>query len=232
MFAVLPASTAVPAGRAWTSRLASLALHAVVIAAAVHLTDGTAQEPVRYTGPDTVIYRIPDDAPPAPAPPPPGAPTPGTVSTVPALVMPDSVPDFIPPPGDSLLSVAPPPGNDPPGAPGGDTLRLLPGGSEHPATPIDARAADEAPRLLDHPPLRYPEVMRQAGLEARVVVEAVLDTTGRIEPGSLRLSGGAHALFEAEARAVVTGSRYRPARLAGRAVRVRIQVPVAFSMRR
>lgn len=231
MFEVLPASAAMPA-RAWSSRLASLALHAAVIAAAVHLTDGTAQEPVRYTGPDTVIYRIPDDAPPKPAPPPPGAPSTSTVTSVPALVMPDSVPDLIPPPGDSLLSVAPAPGNVPPGIPGGDSLRLLPGGSEGITTPIDARAADEAPRLLAHPPLRYPEVMRQAGLEARVVVEAVLDTTGRIEPGSLRLSGGAHALFEAEARAVVTGSRYHPARLAGRAVRVRIQVPVAFSMRR
>jgi hypothetical protein len=34
-----------------------------------------------------------------------------------------------------------------------------------------------------------------------------------------------------EAISVVLGSRYRPARVAGRAVRVRVQVPVTFQIR-
>jgi TonB family protein len=92
--------------------------------------------------------------------------------------------------------------------------------------PLDARLADEAPRLLSHPPLRYPEVMRQAGVEGRVVVEAVLDTTGRVERGSLRIVAGVHELFDAAARDVVAASRYQPARLGARAGRRRLQVPV------
>jgi TonB family protein len=80
--------------------------------------------------------------------------------------------------------------------------------------------------------VRYPEVLRQAGLTARIVVEAVLDTAGRVEPGSPRIVGEAHPLFTAEAHRVVLASRYRPARAGGRAVRVRIRVPVAFALRR
>lgn len=230
MFEVLPESAAASAPRAWGSRLASLAMHAAVIVAAVQLTDGAAQVPVRYNGPDTIVYTIPDDEPPRPAAPPAGA-TAATLPPSPPLLVPVDVPADIPPPGDSASAYIPSTMGDPVGIPGGDSLPVT-GVRPGIAVPIDARLADEAPRLIDHPPLRYPEVMRQAGLEARVVVEAVLDTTGRVEAGSLRLSGGAHALFESEARAVVGGSRYRPARLSGRAVRVRIQVPVAFTLRR
>jgi protein TonB len=100
-------------------------------------------------------------------------------------------------------------------------------------TPIrDLSYVEEPPALLRHPAPRYPEVLRQAGVEGHVVVEVVLDTSGVAEAGSLRVVTSAHQLFDAEARAVVLGSRYRPARAGGRAVRVRIQVPVVFAIRR
>jgi protein TonB len=86
--------------------------------------------------------------------------------------------------------------------------------------------------LLGHPVPRYPELLRAAGIEGRVVVEVVLDTLGRAEPQTLRIATSAHLLFDAEASAVVLGSRYRPGRVAGRPVRVRIRVPVSFALRR
>ena len=94
------------------------------------------------------------------------------------------------------------------------------------------RVVEEPPVLLSHPVPRYPDILRQAGIEGRVVVEAVIDTTGHAERNGLWVVSSSHALFAPEASALVLGSRYRPARFGGRPVRVRILVPVAFALRR
>ncbi len=82
--------------------------------------------------------------------------------------------------------------------------------------------------------LRYPDVLRQAGIEGRIMIEFVIDTLGRAERGSLRIiSNGGQQLFEAPARdAVLNSCRYRPGRIQGRAVRVRVQQPVNFTISR
>ena len=97
---------------------------------------------------------------------------------------------------------------------------------------MDIRVVEELPVLFSHPVPRYPDILRQAGIEGRVVVEVVIDTAGRAERDGLRIVSSSHALFVPEAGALVLGSRYRPARFGGRPVRVRILVPVAFSLRR
>jgi len=48
----------------------------------------------------------------------------------------------------------------------------------------------------------------------------------------VRVLSSTHRLFEPAAVQVVLGSTYSPGRSNGRAVRVRIQVPVAFELRR
>ena len=97
---------------------------------------------------------------------------------------------------------------------------------------MDVAFVEEPPVLLDHPVPGYPELMRRAGIEGRVVVEAVIDTLGRAERGSLRIVSSTHGLFVPEASALVLGSRYRPARFGGKPVRVRVRVPVDFTLRR
>lgn len=89
---------------------------------------------------------------------------------------------------------------------------------------------EERPDLISHPPSRYPEILRQAGIEGRVLVEVVIDTLGRAERGSIRILSSTHQLFDAPARETVANSVYRPGRIAGRAVRVRVQVPLNFSI--
>ncbi len=79
-------------------------------------------------------------------------------------------------------------------------------------------------------PPRYPEILRQAGIEGRALVEVVLDTTGHAERGSMRILSSTHSLFEGPAREAVASCRYRPGRIQGRAVRVRVQVPVNFTI--
>jgi len=230
MFEVLPESAAPRAPRAWGSRVASLAVHAALIGAALHLTDGQAQPPTAHVYNDTTIF-IPQDETRRPAAPPPGGdPVVSPGPPRPQLPVFVDVPAILPPVGDPMPSFAWT-GADTGSVFTRDTTAGAPGGLGL-MTPLDARLADEAPRLLDHPPLRYPEVMRQAGVEGRVVIEAVLDTTGRVERGSLRTIIGVHDLFDDAARDVVAASRYQPARHGGRAVRVRIQVPVAFTLQR
>lgn len=77
---------------------------------------------------------------------------------------------------------------------------------------------------------RYPEILRQAGIEGRVLIEVILDTLGRAERGSIRVMSSPHQLFEAPARETVASCRYRPGRIQGRAVRVRVQVPINFTI--
>jgi len=81
-------------------------------------------------------------------------------------------------------------------------------------------------------PPTYPEVLRQAGIEGRVTIEFIIDTTGRAERAGMRTISTAHPLFEGPARAAVHTCRFRPGRISGRAVRVRVQLPVNFTMNR
>jgi protein TonB len=88
------------------------------------------------------------------------------------------------------------------------------------AGPLDWRAVEEPPALLAGRPPAYPELLRAAGIEGRVVLEVVIDTLGRAE-GAARVVESSNRGFEAAARAYVQGALFRPGRVGGgRAVRV------------
>jgi protein TonB len=93
-----------------------------------------------------------------------------------------------------------------------------------------ARSVDERPELLSHPAVAYPEILRQAGIGGRAMIEAVIDTGGRAERGSLKVLSTTHPLFGQPAMAAVAASAYRPGRIDGRAVRVRVQIPIEFAV--
>lgn len=87
----------------------------------------------------------------------------------------------------------------------------------------------ETPLLLAAPPTPYPELLRQAGIGGRVLLQAIVDTSGRIEPGSMRILQTPNRAFNAPVMAWATKALFRPARLDGRAVRVLIRLPVEYS---
>lgn len=228
MLAILMASDAAHAPRTWPAQLGSAAVHVALIATAVVGTQAqrsSAGPAVR----DTIIY-LPVD---------PSSPRPTLAGLPPVPALPGlRLPAVLDLPSSIVVPQAAPPGSvglpwtEPwPGMPGvpRDTGTGMPGVG---GLPVDARVVEQPPTLLAHPAPRYPELLRQAGIEGTVLVEVVLDTLGRVEPGSMRVVRGAHALFEAEALAVVRGSHYRPGRMGERAVRVRIQVPIGFALRR
>jgi TonB family protein len=96
--------------------------------------------------------------------------------------------------------------------------------------PWSAAAVDDSPALLTGPPLTYPEALLRAGTVGTVVVQVVIDTLGRAEPGSLVLHSS-HAGFEPAARAYVLGAVFRPGRTHGQAVRVLVRLPVDFRLK-
>jgi TonB family protein len=86
--------------------------------------------------------------------------------------------------------------------------------------------------LLSAPRLEYPELLRRAGIEkGRVVVQAIIDSTGHVEPSSVKVLESSHPGFDQAAKNFVLGAVFapgRPGRVDGRAVRALINVPVEF----
>ena len=91
---------------------------------------------------------------------------------------------------------------------------------------------EERPALLSAPPPVYPAHLRQAGIQGRVILPAVIDTTGRVEPASVRIMKSPNPEFDQPTKDWVQQALFRPARLQGRSVRVFINLLVDYSITR
>jgi TonB family protein len=89
----------------------------------------------------------------------------------------------------------------------------------------------EKPERLAGPPPVYPPLLQSAGIEGTVMVQAVIDTMGRVEPASIKIVNSANPGFNESAKQTVMKSLFRPARVYGKAVRVLIQLPVAYTIK-
>lgn len=76
----------------------------------------------------------------------------------------------------------------------------------------------------------YPPALAAAGIAGVVRLEFVVDTTGRCEPGSIRVIRSTRAGFEAPAAEAVRKTVYRPARSHGRLVRQLVDQSLVFRM--
>jgi TonB family protein len=89
---------------------------------------------------------------------------------------------------------------------------------------------EELPVRLSGASPEYPALLKSARIAGQVVVEFVIDTAGRVEPGSLRVLRSTNELFEAPALRAVAGWIFQPAKLGGNTVRVRAHQPLNFVM--
>ena len=156
----------------------------------------------------------------------------GHAAIVQSLLGKSANPNASDPDGATALTAAKLNGNE-------EVIRLLEEAGAQPERVVTPDAApqeqidtvmDEPPQLLSSPPLRYPEMLKQAGLEGDVVLDFVIDTTGHVEPRSIQVVSSLHPLFEAAARDVILGSVYRPAQARGVPVRARVQQPLSFTI--
>ena len=91
---------------------------------------------------------------------------------------------------------------------------------------------EERPEVLSGPQLQYPDLLRQAAIQGRVLVQAIIDTTGRAEPPSVKVIQSPNPGFDQSAKNYVLRALFRPARVHGRAVRVLINLPIDFKIKR
>lgn len=77
---------------------------------------------------------------------------------------------------------------------------------------------------------RYPDMLRQAGVEGEVLAQFVVDTTGRAEPGSLKILKSSHDMFVQSVKNALPQMKFIPAEVGGRKVKQLVQQPFSFSI--
>jgi len=200
----------------------SLTLHTAVIAGAVYATlhAGRPDSTVRMD--TTVVLLAPqrDQKPPEQQPTQLDVPLKGfqTVAVVP------DVPTTIPP--VDLTQHFDPKDYSGTGVEGGKANGLVPGENQVYAEAV----VEEKPALLSGPPPLYPNLLRQAGIQGRVVLRAIIDTTGRAEPSSVTVVKSPNPGFDEPTRQWALKALFRPARLHGRAVRAYVNLPFDYSL--
>lgn len=206
----------------------SLMLHLGLGVGAVEATRRVAAPAPDDPRMDTAVYLLEQPRPrPAPVEVPPDAP--GLVPA-PGLSVPVSVPIEIP---SGLPPVEAGPAIDP--------SRFVPGPGRAPTACLGCPAAlpgaaavfteatvEQPVEILEQASPRYPPMLAAARVAGRASVRFVVDTLGRVEPGSVTVVEADHPAFAASAVAAIERARFRPARIGSRAVRQLVLQTVRF----
>lgn len=210
-------------------RLLAAGVHAGLIAAAVI---GTTRVPV-HVGPtrvDSIDLGVPEPSPPShtlPSRTPvlPSAPVlePGGDPVLPDFGLPLAIQSGTPVDLATLLGNA----VKVPGARLGDGLLPAPDGEAI----LLAAEVDEPATVIRQGLPKYPKVLEALGVSGRVVLEFVVDTTGAVEPNSLRVVLSSAPGFEAAALEAMRATQFTPARARGRPVRQLASQAVNFTAR-
>lgn len=83
-----------------------------------------------------------------------------------------------------------------------------------------------------NPAPRYPDMLRSANVEGEVLVQFVVDTTGRVEMPTFKVLKTSHDLFTNAVRQALTTMRFYPAEIGGRKVKQLVQQPFNFTLTR
>ena len=242
MFETVFAGHPAPARRALAGPL-SIALHAAAIAAVVVGSAWRISDPGEPNVP--IILVTPAPPPPPAAPGPAASPRsksgnppspPASALARPVLLSPSAIPvgiDSLPEPTPLDLLSTGETGSARSGSPegvDGGTGDSGPAGFGTNGAPISAAAPDVVPpRLLSQAQPEYPETARRIREQGLVLLQAVIGTSGTVE--DLRVLSSTSPLFEDAALRAVRLWRYRPATLAGRAVRVYLTVTIRFTLK-
>ena len=97
------------------------------------------------------------------------------------------------------------------------------------ADQVDRRAILDTTRLLE---LSFPPPLFAAGIQGLVIAEFVVDTTGRVESGTVGIVSSTAPLFTEAVRVALESASYVPAIKNGHVVRQFVQQPFEFSVNR
>ena len=217
--------------------MASIVLHSVLVGLAVYATANAAIQNEKPRQEKIDFVETPKDEPPPPKDEPPPPPPPDVVAAPPppkgfqVLTAPVEIPDVIP---DIDLNKKITDENDFSGkGVAGGTSKGVEGGkavvqSDQPyfefqvEKPVVPAPGSTSPR--------YPDMLRQAGVEGEVLAQFVVDTTGRAEPSSLKILKSSHDLFIQSVKNALPQMKFIPAEVGGRKVKQLVQQPFTFSI--
>jgi protein TonB len=217
--------------------VASTALHALVIGLAVRSSGWSAPTPIAPTPERPILWVAPRAPEPHPAQPTVGPPRNGATSpsAVPTVVPPLVSGIELPPMGRPLGPVLADPFSDARGHVADEEVYRAGPQSGHGSGALgpvlDENAVDRVvvPLPGGRTP-RYPEILRAAGVEGQVTLRFVVDTTGRVEPGSMRAVEATHPLFLRAVEDAVATTRFAPAEARGRRVRQLVERTFKFQL--
>ena len=223
VFTLLESRRKISSKRLFGVGFTSFTIHAAIIAGVVYATLHAAPHDDRVRMDTTVVLLAPQEQqkPVEPAP----VQLADALKGFQTIAIPAQIPTDIPP--IDLQQHFDPKDYSGSGVEGGRANGIVVGGGEVYTEAI----VEQRPELLSAPPPVYPQLLRQAGIQGRVVLRAIIDTTGRVEPTSVRIVKSPSAGFEQPTRDWVLKALFRPARIHGRAVRVFINLPVDYSLK-
>jgi len=105
------------------------------------------------------------------------------------------------------------------------------GGERNPTGVLSADVVDvQVEPYPDAPTPRYPQALREAGIEGQVVLEFVVDTAGRVDRGSIRVIASPADAFVVSIRDALAATRYHPALVGDHRVRQLVHQEFVFAL--
>jgi len=217
--------------------VASIVMHSILVGLAVYATANAAIQNEKPKQEKIDFVETPKDEPPPPKDEPPPPPPPDVVAAPPppkgfqVLTAPVEIPDVIP---DIDLNKKVIDESDFSGkGVAGGVAKGVEGGKavvqtdqpyfefqvEKPVVPAPGSTSP-----------RYPDMLRQAGVEGEVLAQFVVDTTGKAEAGSLKILKSSHDLFIQSVKNALPQMKFIPAEVGGRKVKQLVQQPFTFSI--
>lgn len=106
------------------------------------------------------------------------------------------------------------------------------GGAVTDQTYFEFQVEKQVAQAPGNPGPRYPDMLRSANVEGEVLAQFVVDTTGRVEGGSIKILKTSHDLFTNSVKQALSGMRFFPAEIGGRKVKQLVQQPFNFTLTR
>jgi len=203
---------------------ASVAIHAVLILGAVWATLGANATDNKTLVDTSVVFlnQNQEQKPPEPQVIMPDVPLKGFQTVVAPDIIPTSIPQI------NLTEHFDPKDYSGSGVEGGVANGIVPNSD----AVFTASIVEEQPERLAGPQPVFPELLKQAQIQGRVLARAIIDTTGHIEPNSIKILQTPNPGFNPGVIDALRRSVFRPARVHGRAVRIMIDIPFDFTIKR
>ena len=210
----------------------SMIFHGLLIAGAVKVTAGAAER-LQEAPTDTTLVFL---QPPKETPPPEKPPEEVVVSANPppkgfqTVIAPTDIPKEIPPVNLNERALDPRDFTGK-GVEGGIASGIVGGTGpvEIGQTFLEAQV-DDPPQMISQGPQLFPPAMRAAGIPGKVTMQYVVDVTGHVEPGSLKVLSATHQAFVEPTKQMLLKSLFKPGKVRGEAVRVLVQQTINFAL--